>query len=154
MRTWTTPLLLIAVISSTAQDDRQQLLTELNMLYRGEVKFRIDKEDRLVADFFDASGHFRQDAVYIEFLDSTGFRFNAEENAVVMNCNAANANCIEKEIFKLNVIRHTGRSNFPVPAGDDEGRNTITVLGRLVGSAQAYIARVAAETHARPVRKK
>ncbi|MBK8338528.1 MAG: hypothetical protein IPK99_00230 [Flavobacteriales bacterium] len=154
MRIWTTPLLLIAVVPSNAQDQRQPLLAELNTLYRGEVKFRIDKDDRLVADFFDASGHFRQDAVYIEYLDSTGFRFNAEENAVVMNCNAANANCIEKEIFKLNVIRHTGRSNFPVPRGDSEGRNTITTLGRLVGQVQVEMARVAAETHARPMRKK
>jgi len=153
MRTWTAPLLLITLVS-TAQEQRQNMLAELNAIYRGDVKFHIDKDDRLVADFFDASGHFRQDAVYIQYLDSTGFRYNAEENAVVMNCNAANANCIEKEIFQLNAIRHTGRSNFPVPPADSEGRNAIATLGRLVGQVQLELVRLAAETHARPARKK
>lgn len=153
MRTCSASILLMLAFSTVAQD-RLHLLGDLNTLYRGEVRFQVDKEDRLIADFFDASGHFRQDGVYIEYLDSTGFRFNAEENAVVMTCNEAHANCIEKEIFKLNVIRHTGRSNFPVPAGDAEGRLAIAILGRLVGQAQVEIARVAAETHARPARKK
>lgn len=130
------------------------ILQELNALYEGAVRFRLDQEDRLVADLFDRTGHFRQDVVYIEFLDPNGFKFSEEESAVVMTCASDHANCIEKEVFRMNVIRHTGRSVFPVAAGDADGARAIGLLAALVSEAQQEIARKAAETHARPQRKR
>lgn len=130
------------------------ILQELNALYNGSVRFKIDQEDRLVADLFDHTGHFRQDVVYIEFLDPNGFKFSEEESAVVMTCASDHANCIEKEVFRMNVIRHTGRSVFPAAAGDADGAKAIGLLAALVSEAQQEIARKAAETHARPQRKR
>lgn len=130
------------------------ILQELNALYEGTVRFRLDQEDRLVADLFDRTGHFRQDVVYVEFLDPDGFKFSEEESAVVMTCASDHANCIEKEVFRMNVIRHTGRSVFPVAAGDADGARAIGLLAALVSEAQQEIARKAAETHARPQRKR
>lgn len=129
------------------------VLQELNALYDGSVRFKIDREDRLVADLFDHTGHFRQDVVYVEFLDPAGFKYSEEESAVVMTCAAAHANCIEKEVFRMNVIRHTGRSVFPLASGDTGGGRAIGLLSALVAEAQMDIARKAAETHARPSRK-
>lgn len=130
------------------------ILQELNALYGGSVRFKIDQEDRLVTDLFDHTGHFRQDVVYIEFLDTAGFKYSEEEAALVLTCASDHANCIEKEVFRMNVIRHTGRSVLPVPAGDAEGSRAIGLLVALVGEAQQAIAQKAAETHARPQRKR
>ena len=68
------------------------ILQELNALYGGSVRFKIDQENRFVADLFDHTGHFRQDMVYIEFLDPAGFKYSAEEAAVVMTCASDHAN--------------------------------------------------------------
>lgn len=130
------------------------ILQELNALYGGSVRFKIDQEDRLVADLFDHTGHFRQDVVYIEFLDTAGFKYSEEEAAVVMTCASDHANCIEKEVFRMNVIRHTGRSVLPVAAGDRDGAQAIGLLSALVSEAQHAIALKEAETHARPQRKR
>ncbi|MCB9170168.1 MAG: hypothetical protein H6594_07450 [Flavobacteriales bacterium] len=134
--------------------DRTKDLAVLNDLYAGSVKFRIDRDDRLIADLFDDSGHFREDAVYIEFLDPDLFAFSPEENAVVLKCRDDQGQCIEKEVFKLNVIRRTGRSALPAPADDASGRKAIALLQQLVRGVQLARTSETDETRARPNRNK
>ncbi|MBL8001400.1 MAG: hypothetical protein JNL05_05500 [Flavobacteriales bacterium] len=111
-------------------------LQALNDLYGGVVRFKIDKHDRLVADFFDGATHYRQDVAYLEHLDPGAIAFNAEEGAVMLTCTEGNGQCIDKELFKLNTIRHTGRSNLPPAPGDADGARSIAALRALIGSAQ------------------
>ncbi|MCB0794745.1 MAG: hypothetical protein KDB88_08415 [Flavobacteriales bacterium] len=131
-----------------------QLLKEINARYQGSVKFRIDKDDRLIADLFDQSGHFRQDAVYLEFLDPVTFRYSPEEDAVIMGCQEEHPGCVEKEVFKMNVIRHSGRSVLPAPAGDPEATATLSDLAELVSLVHVRQELARSETHPRPERKK
>ena len=63
----------------------------------------------------------RQDVVYIEFLDSTAVRWSEQERAVEMACAEAHGQCIDKEIFHLGTVRHTGEARFRFPK---EGRPT------------------------------
>ena len=117
-------------------------LARVNELFGGQVRFKIDKRDRLVADFFDQSGHYRQDVVYLEFLAPEAFAFNAEEQVVMLRCADAHAQCIDKEVFKLNTIRHMGRMNLPLPPDDPEGSKAIAALADLIRKAQAELAAV------------
>ncbi|MBV6404731.1 MAG: hypothetical protein GFGODING_01489 [Flavobacteriales bacterium] len=146
------PAFLLALVAQA--QPASGALNELNVLYDGAVRFRVDREDRLVVDLFDAGGHIRQDVVYVEFLDPGGIRYSAEEAAVVMACADGHANCISKEVFKMNVVRHTGRSVFPLAAGDAEGARAIALLSAAIVEARQALEREASETHARPQRKK
>ncbi len=146
------PALLFTLLASAQPEVAP--LGELNTLYDGAVRFRVDREDRLIVDLFDESGHIRQDVAYIEHLAADGFRFSTEEAVVVMGCGADNPNCISKEVFRMNVIRHTGRSIVPLAAGDPGGTRAIALLSALVAGSQEAIARRDAETHARPQRRK
>lgn len=132
---------LLATTGTRAQET-QAGLARVNELFGGQVRFKIDKRDRLVADFFDQSGHYRQDVVYVEFLAPKAFAFNAEEQVVMLRCADAHAQCIDKEVFKLNTIRHMGRMNLPLPADDPDGSKAITALADLIRQAQAELAAV------------
>ena len=139
--------------SEAMAQGRAEDLRSLDDLFAGTVKFRIDRDERLVADLFDEGGHYREDVVYIEYLDPEAFIFSPEESAVVLKCGDANPQCIEKEVFKSNVIRHTGRSTLPVPPGDPEGARAIELLRQLVRGVQLAQAERTNETPGRPKRK-
>lgn len=109
-------------------------LAKVNELFGGRVKFRIDRDDRLVADIHGAQGLVRQDVAYVEFLDADAVGYSDEEQAVVLKCKAADAQCIDKEIFKLNTIRHTGRSVLQIAPTEKEA--AIAALSTLIRSAQ------------------
>jgi hypothetical protein len=131
-------LLLLCTLPALAQDTAADL-ARVNDLFNGQVRFKIDKRDRLIADFFDATGHFRQDVVYVEFLAPEAFAFNADEQVVMLRCKDDQAQCIDKEVFKLNTIRHMGRMNLPLVPGDLEGKKAIEALTSLVRNAQAAL---------------
>ena len=76
-------------------------LVPLNAGFAGTVVFKLDKNDRLVMDHFDQGGRIRQDIVRIEDLDPQAVTFSAEEQAVALKCLPEKAQCISKEIFKL-----------------------------------------------------
>lgn len=144
MKTSLLPFALIGLLATTGTraQETQAGLARVNELFGGQVRFKIDKRDRLVADFFDQSGHYRQDVVYVEFLAPKAFAFNAEEQVVMLRCADAHAQCIDKEVFKLNTIRHMGRMNLPLPASDPDGSKAITALADLIRQAQAELAAV------------
>jgi hypothetical protein len=131
--------LLLSTTVAHAQDLRSDL-AEANALFDGVIRFKVDKDDRLVTDFFDGSTHYRQDVVYLEYLAPETFAYSAEEQVVMLRCKDEQAQCIDKELFKLNTIRHTGRMNLPVPSGDPQGKRSIATLSDLVRHAQAAMA--------------
>jgi hypothetical protein len=119
-------------------------LTTANEIFNGKVKFRIDRDDRLIADLFTDQGLVRQDVAYVEFLSPDSIFYSEAEQAVVMKCKAGEAQCIDKEIFKLNAIRHTGRSTFPI--GPEKKQEAIAALAAVIRSAQE--AQIAERTRA------
>jgi uncharacterized protein YciU (UPF0263 family) len=136
-------LLSILLVLSTTVGQAQDLRSDLagaNALFDGVIRFKLDKDDRLIADFFDGSTHYRQDVVFVEYLAPETFAYNAEEQVVMLRCKDEQAQCIDKELFKLNTIRHTGRMNLPVPNGDPQGERSIAILADLVRHAQAAMA--------------
>jgi hypothetical protein len=145
-------LLLLCCAAPVQAQDLDADLAAANDLFKGQVRFKVDQKDRLIADFFDASGHYRQDVVYLEFLAPDAFAYNAEEQVVMLRCTDAHAQCIDKELFNLNTIRHSGRMNLPVPAGDPEGAKAIVLLMDLVRHAQAALTALD-ETKSGPARK-
>lgn len=132
------PFALFLSLPLLAQDIDSDL-GALNALYTRQVRFKIDKQHRLVADFFDASGHYRQDMVYVEFLHADSIRYTPAEQAVTMRCRQGQDKCFDKEIFKLNSIRSSGRMNLPLVPGDAEGTQAIAALATLVRHAQEQL---------------
>lgn len=111
----------------------------LNTAFAGKVIFKIDRQHRLVADFFDDGNRFRQDIAPLVELDPDGVSFSPEEDAVVLKCFSEKGQCFTKEIFKLDVVRLTGRSTLPRPSDDPGGARTIAILQDLVRTAQAEL---------------
>ena len=109
-------------------------LSTVNDLFAGGVKFRIDNNDRFIADVFGDQGLVRQDIAYVEFLDPEAISYSDEEGAVVLKCKDSEAQCIDKEIFKLNTIRHTGRSTLRIAPQKKEA--AMAALSALIRSAQ------------------
>jgi hypothetical protein len=114
-------------------------LEAVNTHFAGLARFAIDKQDRLVVDLFQDGARYRQDVVYVEFLDPAAFAFVAEEQAVVLKCADGHARCIDKEILKLDTISHTGRTNLPLPANDADGAQALALLGKLVRDKQTEL---------------
>jgi len=121
-------------------------LEPLNAAFGGRVTFKIDRQQRLVADFFDAGNRFRQDIAPLAELDLRTVSFSPEEDAVVVKCLAEKGQCFSKEIFKLDVVRLSGRSTLPRPADDPEGTRTIVLLQELIRTYQLELVQVAGET--------
>lgn len=151
--TITTLLILLTIPSLWAQtlDER---IAAVNAVFAGSVQLRTDKQHRLVIDFYNGSDRFRQDMVAIAHLDSSAVSYSVEEDAVVIRCLTAHDQCIEKEIFKLNTLRHTGRSNLPRPPDDVNGERAISALRQLLITAQEELAATPDETRERTIRKK
>lgn len=123
-----------------------QSLDPLNAAFAGKVVFKIDRQHRLVADFFDDTGRFRQDIAPLMELDAGAVSFSPEEDAVVLKCRSETGQCFTKEIFKLDVVRITGRSTLPRPADDALGEHAIGLLQEIIRSSQAELVQVAGET--------
>lgn len=130
-------LLLATLLRAQAATDE---LAAVNARFAGDVRVKIDRRDRLVFDFFDASGRFRQDVVPVEHLDPQSIHYSPEEDAVIIGCRSGHARCISKEVFKLNTVRTTGRTNLPRPPSDEGGHGTMDALHALVLAAQQRLA--------------
>jgi hypothetical protein len=118
------------------------------------VVFKIDKRERLVMDFFDAGTRFRQDIAPLSDLDPELVSYSAEEDGVVLKCREDKAQCISKEIFKLDVLRTTSRVTIPRPEDDLEGVKAISFLQELTHTRQGSMVHVPAETPGTTSRKK
>lgn len=129
-------------------------VAELNAAFEGTVKFKADDRGRLTADHFDASGRFRQDVMLVEFLDPASVGWSAEENAIVVKCGTGEPQCIDKEIFKLGSIKHTGRSNMAISGGEAARDRAIAALRQVIVDEQERIAALDRATNRRPERKK
>ena len=93
-------------------DETKVALNELNGLYASTYRFTINSEKQLEVAFFNGSGHYRNDIVYLDFLDPDMIIYNSEEKAISIRCSQAEEKCIDKEIFKLDVLRHSSRINL------------------------------------------
>lgn len=153
MRTSLIALLMVMAVTRSAAQTIDEHLAAVNTAFAGSVRLQLDRQDRMVIDYYEGSNRFRQDVVPVIHLDST-ITYSPEEDAIVIACLQARGQCIDKEIFKLNTIRPTGRSNLPRPADDPEGARTIGALRDLITAAHAELAQVPEETRERVVRRK
>ncbi len=145
--------LFLLVSSLVPAQVAQEELNAANSLFDGTVVVKIDRQDRFVFDLFDATGRFRQDVVPVEQLDPESIHYSSEEDAVILGCKTEYAQCISKEIFKLNTIRFTGRSNLPRPTNDGGALATMAALKAMMLAAQQQLL-AAGETKARSPRRK
>ncbi len=107
-------------------------LAPLNKAFAGNVTFRVDKQDRLVMDFLEDGVRFRQDVARLQELDPRAITYSTEEDGIALKCLPDRAQCISKEIFKLDVVRITSRVTLPTPADDAEGVAAIRLLRELI----------------------
>ncbi|MBX2972958.1 MAG: hypothetical protein KF797_07640 [Flavobacteriales bacterium] len=128
-------------------------LRPLNDAFAGMVTFKMDKQARLVLDHYDQGNRFRQDVLRLEDLAPDAILFSAEEDGIVLKCLPDKAQCISKEIFKLDVVRLTSRVTIPRPPQDVEGSTSIQLLRDLVLSVQAVGEKSRDETPAKPTRR-
>ncbi len=143
------PFALVLSLSATAQQAGTTIptseelqtavaadLSALNAHYHGLASFRIDKRDRLVADYMQDGSPYRTDIAYFDFLDASTCSYNAEEKTLMLQCQDERSKCIDKEIHKTRVISPTGRMNLPIPSGDEQGAKARTLLAKLVEDKQ------------------
>jgi hypothetical protein len=129
-------------------------LAALNSHFSGIVTFRIDKRDRLIADYMNGGSAYRTDIAYFDFLDASACAYNEEEKTLMLQCQDPRSKCIDKEIKKSGTISPTGRMNLPLPATDAKGEKARELLVRFVEHKQdAQLSRLA-ETNTRGDRKK
>lgn len=121
-------------------------LDPVNEAFAGNVTFKIDKQQRLVADFIADGNRFRQDIAPLAELDPDAVSFSPEEDAVVLKCLAEKKQCFSKEIFKLDVVRLSGRSTLPRPIDDAGGERTIAILQELIRSSRTELVQAQDET--------
>ena len=112
-------------------NDAKSILNELNDQYDGTYRFSVNDEDQLEIDFFNSSGHFRQDVVYLDFLDPEMVIYNSEEKAVAIRCAQEGDKCIDKEIYKLDIIRHSSRINLKEESSA-QAENTMALLKKII----------------------
>ncbi len=115
-------------------------LGRLNKAFNGQVVFALDRQDRLTADHMQDRQHIRQDVVYVEFLDADKVEWNSAERSIVLLCAEAHPQCIDKEIFKLNTVRHTGRCPIAWPGDEDLAEQVIADLREVIREGQAAAA--------------
>lgn len=133
--------LLWAVVGQAQDVDAN--LKELNTILEGIAKVRLDRNDRLVIDVFANGELVRQDVAYVDYLSPDGVSYNSEEQALVLACKAEEPQCIDKEVFKHNTIKHTGRSTLLLPP--EAGARAVEALKALL---RAELARLANDTGA------
>lgn len=128
-------------------------LGPLNNAYTGLVTFKVDQHQQLVLDLYDQGSRFRQDLVRPAYLDPEAITYSAEEDAIALKCLPSKAQCISKEIFKLDVVRATSRVTIPKPGDDPDGARTIAQLREIILQAQRSQDQAGAETPHERVRK-
>ncbi len=129
-------------------------LSALNAHFSGVVSFRIDKRDRLIADYMSGGSAVRTDIAYFDFLDASTCAYNEEEKTLMLQCQDPRSKCIDKEVHKTRIISPTGRMNLPLPASDPRGEKARELLVKFVTHKQdAQLSRLA-ETNTRGDRRK
>lgn len=124
-------LLILGTNVFAQSNDMKSILNELNGSYDGSYRFSVNGEKQLEIDFFNSSGHFRQDVVYLDFLDPEMVTYNSDENAVTIRCAKEGDKCIDKEIYKLDIIRHSSRINLKEES-PTQAENTMALLKKII----------------------
>ncbi len=166
MKQFSLPILAFLTLGVQAQNNDQTIrsaedlaatvstdLASLNEHFAGQARFKLDKRDRLVAEYLNNGVAVRTDMVYIAFLDAASCAFNIEEGTVMLQCQDPRSKCIDKQVQKSGVISPTGRMNLPIPAGDAEGAKARALLIKLVEDKQSEELTRLAETNTRERRK-
>lgn len=133
--------LLLAAVGQAQEVDAK--LKDLNAILEGNAKVRLDRNDRLIIDVFINGELVRQDIAYVDYLSPDGVSYNSEELALVLTCKAEEPQCIDKEVFKHNTIKHTGRSTLLMPP--ETGARAVEAFKELL---HAELARLANQTGA------
>jgi hypothetical protein len=111
-------------------------LDAVNEHFSGLATFKFDNKDRLVIDLFDGGNNYRRDMAYIEFLKADQFAFEPGSNCLVLKCVENSAKCFDKQVIKTGAISPSGRSTVPIPGGDSEGREAISLVAKLIRDKQ------------------
>jgi len=118
----------------------KKVVAEANAAFAGVVEFKVDLRDRLIMDCFDQGERYRQDIAAVKELDVDSIFWSPGEESIVLKCIPGKTKCFSKEVFKLDMVRLTARSNIPCPNGDAEGEKAIVVLKELIRTAQDEVA--------------
>ncbi len=155
------PALLLTTTCTFAQSTAEELaasattdLARLNEHFAGAVKFRVDKHQRLVADYMNGGSVYRTDIAHFDFLDAGTCAFDQEEKLLVIQCQDPRSKCIDKEVRKTGTVSPTGRMNLPLPAHDPTGTKARELLVKLVETKQNEELTRLAETNTRTERSK
>ncbi len=106
-------------------------INELNGLYANTYRFSINSEKQLEVAFYNSSGHFRNDVVYLDFLDPEMIVYNTQEKAISIRCNNVQEKCIDKELFKLDVVRQSSRINIK-EENANQANEVIVLLRKII----------------------
>lgn len=147
-------LLTIAWCPATGHgQDLSDELARVRSAFGPTYRFEVDRQDRLVIDLLRDGRPARQDVVYLEFLDTAGVRWSEAERSVELSCLDARGQCIDKEIYHLGTVRHTGRSALPLPEGR-AADEAVEALRELIVAGRDRVRAHDLETHRRPSRKR
>lgn len=145
-------LLLSLVILCKGSNAQTPPSDRLNERFSPVVTFRTDKHQRLVIDIHDQGERIRQDIVDPMDLDPEAIAYSTDEGGLVLKCLPDRAQCITKEIFKLDVVRLTSRVTIPRPADDPDGSAATVLLREWVEAAQNGNDQAANGTPSKPLR--
>lgn len=123
--------LILAANVFAQSNEMKSFLNELNGSNAGSYRFSVNGDQQLEIDFFNGSVHFRQDVVYLDFLDPEMVTYNFGEKAVAIRCSNANEKCIDKEIFKLDAIRRSSRIHLK-EENSVQAENTMALLKKII----------------------
>ncbi len=156
------PFLLLAATPTIAQDasatpptayaletSATAELVALNAHFNGAVKFRIDKQQRLVADYIQGGSTYRTDMAYVDFLDASTCAYNAEQKSLVLQCQDPRSKCIETEMRKPSASSSVSQMSLPLPSNDPTGEKARQLLAGFVETKQNEGLMRLAETNTR-----
>jgi hypothetical protein len=111
-------------------------LVEANITYAGQITFRLDRKDRLIVDHFHEGKRTRQDRMLVADIDPDSTLFSPETNAIRLKCREDRIRCIDKEVFKYALIKHSGSDALPIPPNDASGEKGTRVVKQLLELAE------------------
>ena len=156
------PLMLLSTMPAIAQDNMAATptayaletsataeLVALNSHFNGSVKFRIDKQQRLVADYIQGGNTYRTDMAYVDFLDAGTCAYDAEQKSLILQCQDPRSKCIETEMRKPNSSSTVSHMSLPLPSNDPTGEKARKLLAGFVETKQNEGLMRLAETNTR-----
>lgn len=105
-------------------------------------RMRVDVQDRIVVDHFEAQVRVGQDRIAVQALDPGTLMFDPERGVVSVRCRDG-VRCAERESFRDGILRRSSTYALPVDPDDPTG-------GTLLGSFRELLIPPAQDTVRHP----